>query len=346
MNSFVEAGGRGGGGAFDMTDAAAESDVAWTLRSLLQRDVNQWMRLMLFMFVVSCVFTAGTLPELTRSAGKFDPEETLGIDKMRAVQRLEIEGVFSFGGRDESGAFVLDGVEETLAVRSTCQLSILLNLHAFVLVVAVGLQLLQLPVKVALVSWSLYSYLKDGESAQRLDSILCSEMWNANHYMGFVGQYLLPTFGLLVAAGAKMAGLDAKTRPCGTWPRLGSFADMNDGFFDLWEAYMGWMIFRLLVTFVVGLVYLPKPAGATSDRISTLETFWHEGNETLHLTQCPICLIEYDEPSELIRLPCDSKHVFHSSCIRSWLMKQKSCPLCIVDIDVASARKSGCSKGF
>lgn len=46
--------------------------------------------------------------------------------------------------------------------------------------------------------------------------------------------------------------------------------------------------------------------------------------------QCAVC-IEYYKTSEVVRtLPCH--HVFHKSCIDPWLLEQRSCPMCKLDI--------------
>ena len=43
---------------------------------------------------------------------------------------------------------------------------------------------------------------------------------------------------------------------------------------------------------------------------------------------CSICLLEYSENDEIIQLPCDERHFFHSGCITEWLNKNNNCPLC------------------
>ena len=43
---------------------------------------------------------------------------------------------------------------------------------------------------------------------------------------------------------------------------------------------------------------------------------------------CSICLTKFSVGEELISLPCDQKHSFHAGCIRQWLQRQNSCPLC------------------
>jgi hypothetical protein len=44
--------------------------------------------------------------------------------------------------------------------------------------------------------------------------------------------------------------------------------------------------------------------------------------------ECSICLASFDAGEMLISLPCDNKHSFHALCIRQWLERQNSCPLC------------------
>jgi hypothetical protein len=43
---------------------------------------------------------------------------------------------------------------------------------------------------------------------------------------------------------------------------------------------------------------------------------------------CSICMTSFDMGDMLIALPCDKRHHFHASCIREWLQRQNSCPLC------------------
>jgi E3 ubiquitin-protein ligase DOA10 len=43
---------------------------------------------------------------------------------------------------------------------------------------------------------------------------------------------------------------------------------------------------------------------------------------------CTICLLEYAQDDEIIQLPCDERHFFHSGCITEWLNKNNNCPLC------------------
>mmetsp|Transcript_17295 Transcript_17295/g.54106 ORF Transcript_17295/g.54106 Transcript_17295/m.54106 type:complete len:139 (+) Transcript_17295:1-417(+) len=49
------------------------------------------------------------------------------------------------------------------------------------------------------------------------------------------------------------------------------------------------------------------------------------------LIECELCLEEYQDGEELMRLPC--LHVFHSACVTPWLLSKSSCcPVCQTDL--------------
>lgn len=37
------------------------------------------------------------------------------------------------------------------------------------------------------------------------------------------------------------------------------------------------------------------------------------------ITECPYCLDEYKDGDEVSPLPCDVRHVFHTSCVLDWI---------------------------
>jgi len=48
------------------------------------------------------------------------------------------------------------------------------------------------------------------------------------------------------------------------------------------------------------------------------------------LTECELCLEEYEVGDELLRLPC--LHLFHKACVGQWVQKAGTCPMCQVDV--------------
>lgn len=49
------------------------------------------------------------------------------------------------------------------------------------------------------------------------------------------------------------------------------------------------------------------------------------------MTECTICLTEFEPQDEIIVFACDEKHYFHKKCGSEWLEVKTDCPLCRVD---------------
>ena len=47
---------------------------------------------------------------------------------------------------------------------------------------------------------------------------------------------------------------------------------------------------------------------------------------------CAICNEEFNDEELVIMLPCDNKHVFHESCIKTWIKQKTICPICRAEI--------------
>lgn len=62
--------------------------------------------------------------------------------------------------------------------------------------------------------------------------------------------------------------------------------------------------------------------------LEVLPTFLYTRPEEVTNEDCSICLGAFELGEMLICLPCDQKHSFHAQCIRQWLQRQNSCPLC------------------
>lgn len=49
------------------------------------------------------------------------------------------------------------------------------------------------------------------------------------------------------------------------------------------------------------------------------------------LEKCTICLYEFEVEEDVRRLPC--MHLFHVECVDQWLITNKRCPICRIDIE-------------
>ncbi|CDW75663.1 zinc finger protein [Stylonychia lemnae] len=47
-----------------------------------------------------------------------------------------------------------------------------------------------------------------------------------------------------------------------------------------------------------------------------------------NMTECLICLAQFQDDEEITELNCDKRHYFHTECIQSWMKKKLECPLC------------------
>lgn len=115
----------------------------------------------------------------------------------------------------------------------------------------------------------------------------------------------------------------------------------------LWKDYYSLVIF-LTVMVIIGLLSLvivlkfrcqmkqkestlTKVAHEILDRMTPM--IFHEYDNVINLEEpCIICLDKYSSGQELRVLPCC--HQFHKQCVDPWLLKNRTCPLCMFDIMV------------
>jgi hypothetical protein len=71
-----------------------------------------------------------------------------------------------------------------------------------------------------------------------------------------------------------------------------------------------------------------RKRGLSKWDLQLLPTFVFTCREEVNNPDCSICLGCFDMGEMLCSLPCDKKHSFHACCIRQWLQRQNSCPLC------------------
>lgn len=55
------------------------------------------------------------------------------------------------------------------------------------------------------------------------------------------------------------------------------------------------------------------------------KVFLKECNQTENIS-CPICLTDFEDGDSIGHLRC--KHLFHSACLKKWLVHKNSCPMC------------------
>eukprot|EP00775_Hariotina_reticulata_P009670 gene9670-9829_t len=69
--------------------------------------------------------------------------------------------------------------------------------------------------------------------------------------------------------------------------------------------------------------------GASGKMLRQLRVSWYQNKvdpEDPEPDMCPICFCEYSPGVALIKLDCD--HFFHKECIRKWLKRDATCPMC------------------
>lgn len=70
--------------------------------------------------------------------------------------------------------------------------------------------------------------------------------------------------------------------------------------------------------------------GLSKFDVDALPTLVFAARDDASTEDCAICLSTFELGEMLIALPCDRihQHCFHAQCIRTWLTRQNSCPLC------------------
>jgi hypothetical protein len=76
----------------------------------------------------------------------------------------------------------------------------------------------------------------------------------------------------------------------------------------------------------------PKPQGAPQTLIDAIPLEMHRsccaGEEP---ESCAVCLNDLEDDDLVRRLPCG--HGFHKACVDKWLRQNKTCPLCVQDVE-------------
>ena len=71
----------------------------------------------------------------------------------------------------------------------------------------------------------------------------------------------------------------------------------------------------------------PMLTGTSLAKIPYIERYF-----TTCTDSCAICLGDFQRDEIVSPLHCDIKHVFHTACIKHWLVRNPICPLCKAEI--------------
>ncbi|XXG71924.1 hypothetical protein AAC387_Pa07g1140 [Persea americana] len=85
---------------------------------------------------------------------------------------------------------------------------------------------------------------------------------------------------------------------------------------------------------------IPANKGVKKSVLRSLPKASFNGADNGRLTDCPICLAEFAD-GEAIRVLPQCGHVFHVSCVDTWLGSHSSCPSCRQVLVAGRCRKCG-----
>mmetsp|Transcript_23913 Transcript_23913/g.38145 ORF Transcript_23913/g.38145 Transcript_23913/m.38145 type:complete len:283 (+) Transcript_23913:41-889(+) len=264
-------------------------------------DLRGAFRLLCGLFIIGMIFTATTLP-----------------CSLMMLRSSKVPYLF----REETSS------------SEACRVDFVVYSHYLFLAAFVFIQLLQLPFRfrsfaaVFLLGLSAQSHSREN-LVESFKSVMERRSWKLNQYLGFVGQYFIPFCGFLVLVlfGEKYHenpcdfNEDPESRPSSIWLRLVICVFARVGFTLLWGYHTTNSQLNDLVTL----------RGATQTMIDKLDNFKYTSPSPL--TRCTICICDFEKGDDLVRLPCDFKHIYHNTCIVQWLKRCKVCPLCMLDID-------------
>ncbi|KAI5063717.1 hypothetical protein GOP47_0022264 [Adiantum capillus-veneris] len=91
-----------------------------------------------------------------------------------------------------------------------------------------------------------------------------------------------------------------------------------------------WVLRRLHTTSSLA----PAPPGLKKRYLSSIPSTLFRNlpqSQAATTPQCPICLVDFGDTERIRVLPI-CQHVFHVSCVDTWLVKSSSCPTCRGDL--------------
>lgn len=58
------------------------------------------------------------------------------------------------------------------------------------------------------------------------------------------------------------------------------------------------------------------------------KAFQNVDEKNKNMTECVICMCEFQAEDDIAELKCDQRHYFHTECLKDWLKRKLECPLC------------------
>ena len=126
-----------------------------------------------------------------------------------------------------------------------------------------------------------------------------------------------------------------KPQDCDNGLRLCMFLLLLIGYFEMMKCFCISLLICVLVPLLVFSyrnAARPNWVPAAPQFIQNLMEVHFNPNQDKAQDDCPICYLKFEEKANIILLPCDEKHYFHSDCIKEWLKRNNSCPLCKKEI--------------
>jgi len=168
--------------------------------------------------------------------------------------------------------------------------------------------------------WKASRAVDVSEAISVLRWLLTSDMWAVNRLLGRIMDF---------SVAVVLTGLEVFvwTTPAGN--------TLRPAIMSLCATNVLAIIIRLCVSTAFALsmhdpVVLAEARrrGLTRWDIDLLATTVFTDRKEVTSKECSVCLSDFDLGELVMTLPCDGKHSFHSQCIRQWLERQNSCPLC------------------
>jgi hypothetical protein len=89
------------------------------------------------------------------------------------------------------------------------------------------------------------------------------------------------------------------------------------------------------IMYIVIIIYfdmlLQRRRGASQIMLDRLCVTEYKENIS-GVSDCVICLLEYNPRDRIITLQCQERHFFHENCARKWLKTNATCPICRANI--------------